>query len=578
MSVKAENVLTGKVSTLPVVDKTLTRAGYSADAKATGDAIAENKQRIESEAARLDSELDVERGKIDQIANNQIPVEYLEAAVDAYVEENSAGFATQASLDAVEGELKSDLSNLSYYRRYTAEGFYRSDFSVPTGSTIYFRPVNLPSTLKGISLLGLYGDSDSDGYDTLCASVTDETSVTTEREYKKIQVITVPYQGVNFTFDFWQDTDKEILVDRLSLESEVNKTKSELMNVLGGMNRYNSTGLFISDFSLNAGYNLTLRLLSLENANSVGITVYGLYGDTDSDGYDLLLSIRNANKNYTVNAMRDYKRLQIVTAPYGSGGFTFECSISETSSVLSELATVENVLERLITSKSTCRIFKKVVCCGDSYTSGHIHLNGSTADGTNEDYSWVHYMGAITGNEWVNCGSSGANVWNWQTRGRGLPKAKSVGKAQAYIIGLMLNDVSETMGEPLGTMDDIGTENNTYYAGMSKLIRELNSISPNAKIFVNTCPKENDTIALYNEAVRNIVAYYKDVYPIHCIDLYEKRDLYKVNSLISDLVNGHYTAIGYEQFAEIYSYVLSEYINNHVSEFQDVYKIEYDAN
>lgn len=101
----------GSVSKLPVVDNTLTRSGYSADAKATGDAIAENKQRIESEAARLDSELDVEREKIDQIANNQIPVEYLEAAVDKYVEENSAGFATQASLDAVEGELKSDLSD-----------------------------------------------------------------------------------------------------------------------------------------------------------------------------------------------------------------------------------------------------------------------------------------------------------------------------------------------------------------------------------------------------------------------------------------------------------------------------------
>ena len=102
----------GNVSQLPVVDSTLTRSGYSADAKATGDAIEENKQRIEREAARLDSELDVERGKIDQIANNQIPVEYLEAAVDAYVEENTAGLATQESLETVESELKSDLNQL----------------------------------------------------------------------------------------------------------------------------------------------------------------------------------------------------------------------------------------------------------------------------------------------------------------------------------------------------------------------------------------------------------------------------------------------------------------------------------
>ena len=95
------------------------------------------------------------------------------------------------------------------------------------------------------------------------------------------------------------------------------------------------------------------------------------------------------------------------------------------------------------------------------------------------------------------------------------------------------------MGEPLGTIDDIGTENNTYYAGMSKIIRELNKISPNAKIFVNTCPKEHDEIVLYNEAVRNIVNYYKDTYPIHCIDLYANRELYSVSSLVNDYVNGH---------------------------------------
>ena len=36
------------------------------------------------------------------------------------------------------------------------------------------------------------------------------------------------------------------------------------------------------------------------------------------------------------------------------------------------------------------------------------------------------------------------------------------------------------------------------------------------------------------------------------------------------------TAIGYERFAEIYKYVLSEYINTHITDFQDVHTIEYD--
>jgi hypothetical protein len=52
--------------------------------------------------------------------------------------------------------------------------------------------------------------------------------------------------------------------------------------------------------------------------------------------------------------------------------------------------------------------------------------------------------------------------------------------------------------------------------------------------------------------------------------------LYENSSLVNDMVNGHYTAIGYEQFAEIYEYILSEYINNHISEFQNVHEIECD--
>ena len=53
------------------------------------------------------------------------------------------------------------------------------------------------------------------------------------------------------------------------------------------------------------------------------------------------------------------------------------------------------------------------------------------------------------------------------------------------------------------------------------------------------------------------------------------KDYYSNDSLINDYVNGHYTAIGYEQFAEVYEYILSDYINTHVSEFQNVHEIEY---
>lgn len=228
--------------------------------------------------------------------------------------------------------------------------------------------------------------------------------------------------------------------------------------------------------------------------------------------------------------------------------------------------------------KNTCKIFKRVCCCGDSFTSGHIADASGTARPTNEEYAWPHYMATETGNEWINCGQSGANVLTWQTSSRGLPKAKAAGKVQAYVIGLMINDRSSGTDRyvDLGTVHDIGTNAETYYGGMSKIIRELNAISPEAKIFVLTCPQTGDLYPAYNQAVRDIVEAYEGSYPVHCLDLLAYADRYAAPSLTGDAWYGHYTAIGYEQFAEIFSGILSEYINANIPAFRDVPFIEYD--
>lgn len=228
-------------------------------------------------------------------------------------------------------------------------------------------------------------------------------------------------------------------------------------------------------------------------------------------------------------------------------------------------------------NKTTSKIFKKVVCCGDSYTSGHIVDSNNVAHATNEDYAFPHYMSTLTGNEWVNCGSSGASSKTWLTAPRGLAKAISSGKSQAYIVGLMINDQSNSDRHVnVGTQADIGTDADTYYGYYSKIIRELNAISPNAKIFIETCPNSSSSYIAYNQAVRDIYEAYKNTYPLHLLDLYAYKDLYTNVTLTNDLVGGHYTAIGYEQFAEILNYILSNYINDNIEDFQDVAFIEYD--
>lgn len=348
----------------------------------------------------------------------------------------------------------------------------------------------------------------------------------------------------------------------------------------GLMHKYSARNFNICKLlglSGNQGDTLTLRVTKTTQ-NIETIAIFGMYGDVQSDGFDNLgfTSIGAINQ---IRLNRNYAGFQVWFDTAGVTANTFDVEVEAAVNLGSGVQNDVIELQKAVgNNRHTCNILHKVVCVGDSYTSGHIKAPGDAEPtATNELYAWPHFMEQLTGNTYVNCGSSGATTVTWQTVGRGLPKAQNAGLAQAYIIGLMINDSNGSV--PLGTAADIGTDNETYYAQMSKIVRELNEISPLAKIFINTCPKDDPTrYDPYNQAVRDIVQAYKDTYPVHCVDLArDYKHLYTAQSLTGDVSAEHYTALGYEQFAEIYSYVLSDYINTHISDFQNVYKIPYDS-
>ena len=284
---------------------------------------------------------------------------------------------------------------------------------------------------------------------------------------------------------------------------------------------------------------------------------------------DTLLCLIFASGTWYFDRNKVYSYYEALRIIYVNG----TAMLQDVNVIKTDIETLKNYIG---SNRKTCNIFKRVCCCGDSYTSGHISINGKSSS-TNEEFAYPHYMSLLTGNEWINCGQSGANVLTWQTASRGLTKAQDAGKVQAYLIGLMINDQSSgANGIELGTVNDIGTDAKTYYGGMSKVIRELNAISPEAKIFVLTCPNTNGSYPSYNQAVYDIVAAYKNTYPIHCLDLLAYKDMYSSDTLTNDFINGHYTAVGYEQFAEILSAIMSNYINENITDFQDVAFIEYD--
>lgn len=230
-----------------------------------------------------------------------------------------------------------------------------------------------------------------------------------------------------------------------------------------------------------------------------------------------------------------------------------------------------NILDTL--NRSTINIFNRVCCIGDSLTSGHMQNPDGETIASNKDYAYPAFMSKLTGSKWYNCGISGANVLTWQSYG-GWNQVDNIGKCQLYVIGLMVNDCSESeRGIPVGTSADIHTSAQTYYAGLSKIIDGIYNRNPKAHIFVMNPPKTSEIYQPYQNAVRAVTSSYNSD-KIHCIEL--SSDLYVNSSFTGDELAGHWTATGYEQMAEILAYSFSKYINENVTKFQDVAFIPYD--
>ena len=232
--------------------------------------------------------------------------------------------------------------------------------------------------------------------------------------------------------------------------------------------------------------------------------------------------------------------------------------------------------------KGICHAFKKVLCIGDSYTQGLLYKYSDNTSITAPQYSWVQHMNTLTGNEWINCGVGGTTSKTWQTNVNGLPKAQSEGVVQAYVIGLGINDSrTDDFADklPVGTIEDIGTNNDTYYAQLSKVIVELATISPDAYIFVNTCPYyKKDRIAPYNVAIKNIVEHFKNTYKIHCIDLAGYySDLFYSPDFMGLFYQAHPTVEGHATIAKMYEFALSDYMRQNEVSFRNIPWTPYDT-
>ncbi len=541
------------------VDKGLSEEGKAADAKATGEAISKLTEELSNLLEEGTQILDWKNAKV----------------VNGYFTSISDFKSSDVSRTVIIPVDYSKGDTISIHRGIMGERFvygYTSIEMPKIGDILDYANVQnnaervilrIKSDTKNILLY--YYNSTLDNYDS------DDILASIMVQYGKVYTGYEPYG---------EPRGKKDIINKINGNSE------KLISAV-----YNSPSIF-DDVSnpISKGDHFYLYVKDIVGAKYSDIEFYFFRSDNT---YKRVIHNINIGELYAITADEDYTkyRIRIVVESTTSNDMIYAIynifqsngiSAINISAKVYDLALDNNKKVEQLTANNlnTCNIFRKVIACGDSYTAGYIVSKTGEIHNVNEEYAWPHYMETITGNTWVNCGHSGANAYTWQTAERGLPKAKASGKAQAYILGLMINDSStdSTRNLKLGTISDIGTDEISYYGQYTKIIKELFNISPNAKVFIETCPKvEGDRYIGYNQAVYDIYDKLKPNYPnLHLLDLFKHYSMYTNASLTKDSLSGHYTAIGYQQFAQILSVILSSYINEHISDFQDVAFIEYD--
>lgn len=242
----------------------------------------------------------------------------------------------------------------------------------------------------------------------------------------------------------------------------------------------------------------------------------------------------------------------------------------------------ENPIGVISQNPGYCSIFHSWGFIGDSLCSGEHEYHkpdGSKGYADLYEYSWGQRICAAIGAKGDNYSQGGETARGWITRFWDNPRngnhnidAKAAPK-QVYVIALGVNDTYRK--HPVGNIEadinkDDYTKNAQAYAGCyAGIIQRLQSIQPDAKIFVVTRPREKNTDERYNQVVRRMADIFENVY---VIDLYKYAPSYEKGSEFRDqyFMGGHLNAAGYQYTAWMIMTYIDWIIRHNMKDFEQV--------
>ena len=240
----------------------------------------------------------------------------------------------------------------------------------------------------------------------------------------------------------------------------------------------------------------------------------------------------------------------------------------------------EKPLDRLVDGYSFTSVFRRIAFVGDSLSSGEFETRDENMKPGYHDlfeYSWGQYIarkngltafnfsrGGMTAKEYIESFAEEKGFWD---------KEKA---CQAYVIALGVNDIYNHNME-LGSIEDINKDDwrqnkKTFVGYYAAIISRYKEISPEAKFFFVTFPKEErrtNTESTVNtiKALYELAEFFDNAY---VIDLYKYGPVYDDDFVSNYFLYGHMNAAGYIITAQLIDSYIDFIVRKNPKDFNNV--------
>ena len=237
----------------------------------------------------------------------------------------------------------------------------------------------------------------------------------------------------------------------------------------------------------------------------------------------------------------------------------------------------EKPLDNIVKDGGFCSIFRKIICIGDSLSSGEfevLHENGERSYHDKFEYSWGQFIARRIGAEVLNYSKGGMTAKEYcDTFAEKNNFWDENQKANAYIIALGVNDVNTDI--EMGCIDDIDLndyKNNkrTYIGYYAQIIQRYKKISPNAKFFFLTTPYLPDCKKdKYDEIAKSLDGLTKIFNGSYLIDLKKYGPDYTDKKFRDTFyLNNHMSPMGYKLTADLIMSYIDYIIRQNYEDFK----------